>query len=169
MAKKTATETIQKPKPLDPEAVRAVCQLKADERLDLHRRIDKESENVMKRTQELNEQRRKADEAARDAEEAVNAHRSYKDHLPAREYDAELKRLTKEKDAAKKESADIMQRTQVEFAKLRKPLDALQKQADELARQWKFHVKRAEESGVDIDEFWTPEKGVPPESVADEE
>ena len=169
MARKSTPAPTEKPKPLNAEVVRTVCQLKADERLDLHRRIDKESANLTTASQALTKKRVEADEAARDAVGELDAYRAYKGHVPAKEYEAELKRLTKAKDAAEAHKKTTFDSTAAEHQRIAKPLRDLQTQAEELTRQWKFHAKRAEEAGLDVSEFWTPEKGVPPEEAAAEE
>lgn len=150
-----------KPSRLNPERIRAVLDEVSLERLANARRIQRLNADLQAKNTVRSERLRPLMAALDEARADVAAHDRYKHKLVEAEWAEERRDLLAAQEAAQK-ALDVEREAAIkEMQPIQGALQPLHEKANNLAREWTSHTRRAEKAGVDVAEYWTPEMGIP--------
>jgi paraquat-inducible protein B len=135
--------------------------------LDISNERREAHENLKKLVKGLNDQI--ADITVRDAalvEEFGNAKADlkaverYLPHLSKQEYDAKYREVQARHDEVQARHRAACKRAEEEVVPTQERLKAAQLKVQELASEWRSHLRMAKASGLDTTKYWTPENPV---------
>lgn len=158
-------------KQLSQEAIRALCEIKSDERLDAQRAYNRAEKAFRDEAEKLDKPHAETIRAQQDAKAELEAHADYlkpkgpvaTGEMTRKEYDDEhrtLEAAVKAADAAVDASRKNIQDALASFRARAMKADTL---VQDLTRQWHVHEKRAKAAGIDVSDLWTPGDDLPAE------
>ncbi len=154
---------------LDASIVEKVLDAVAKERQDAHDALDAANAALNAAAKRENAALAPLGQAFADASAAMAAHVRYEALLPRQDWDAMKRTLQAGLDEATTSRDDAIEAAERRLAAPRRKAKTLLDRCRLLAEEWGRHERIAKASGVDLNAYWTPERGEPTPLLQEEE